>query len=55
MPTTLTVLAVAVFIFIILQIVVIWYLRRKATSSNTSAKRKSDLIDKAFSKQIGEE
>lgn len=55
MTTQLTVLAVAVLSFIILQIGVIWYLRHRNTSSNTSAKRKSALIEKEFSKQIGDE
>lgn len=52
--TTTTILVIAVLISVFGQIGVIMYLRHK-NMPNNSAKKKADLIDKEFSKQIGED
>lgn len=50
-----TVILIAVLISIFGQLGVIMYLRHKNMPNNNQAKRKADLIDKEFSKQIGDD
>lgn len=50
-----TVIVIVVLISIFGQLALIMYLRRKNMPNSNAAKGKADLIDKEFSKQIGDE
>lgn len=54
MKTQVTLLGLAVLTFVILQAVVIIYLRRRAQPKKTVAKAKADLIEAGYKKQIGD-